>query len=395
MNIKDMFRGILGGKNGELFDVFLKTDADKLAIESLAIARAVNLIASTIAKTELQVHVLNSQNKIEEKKNELYYRINIKPNDNETGTEFVKKIVLKLFESQEVLIIPIKKSKKTVPYLFVAEDFNKSTDIINAKKFSNIRISDGENELELKKDFSSSDALYLKLKNEKVKEELSNFYKRYEKLLKNSYKKFLSDNINKWRLKNPGSQVTLLDPITKQPISYEDYKKQVTKGLFDEDESIVMLSEQFGLEKLNSEKGVNSEDYRNMIKDIFDKVAMVFDIPLDVFYGSKTEKSNGTNDFITQACEPVMQNIEDGMNDSYVGEESYLKGEKIIFNRFCMQHMDITTLGTALDKMTGIGFSFNQLCRMLNLPEVDESWANEHHVTKNYADVKGGAEKNE
>ena len=90
-----------------------------------------------------------------------------------------------------------------------------------------------------------------------------------------------------------------------------------------------------------------------------------------------------------------MKTIEDTYNGGLIDEEDFINGEQIRFNRFCMQHLDITSLGTSLDKLTSIGFSFNQLCRMINIPEVDEDWANEHHITKNYADVKGGAKENE
>ena len=146
---------------------------------------------------------------------------------------------------------------------------------------------------------------------------------------------------------------------------------------------------------LNKDKTKDLSDHEKQVKEIGDKTAMIFNIPLDVFYGNKTEKSNGNNDFITFSCNPIMRSIEDTLNGGLIAEKDFIKGERIKFNRFCMQHLDITSLGTSLDKLTAIGFSFNQICRMINLPEVDEEWANEHHVTKNYADVKGGVEDGE
>ena len=185
----------------------------------------------------------------------------------------------------------------------------------------------------------------------------------------------------------------MIDAETGEQVTYEKYKEKITAGLFDEEESVLLLSEIFDLYLLNKDKNKDLSDHEKEVKEIGDKVAMMFDIPTDVFYGNKTEKSNGNNDFITFACNPIMKSIEDTYNGGLIDEEDFIKGEQIRFNRFCMQHLDITSLGTSLDKLTSIGFSFNQLCRILNLPEVDEDWANEHHVTKNYADVKGGAKE--
>ena len=215
----------------------------------------------------------------------------------------------------------------------------------------------------------------------------SNVAKKILKISENAYK---SANVNKWRLKNQGAQPTLRDAETGEEISYKDYIEKITEGLLDEDESILLLSEVFDLFLLNKDKNKDLTDRTAIVKEIGDKQAMAYNIPLDVFYGTKTEKSNGNNDLITFGCEPCMKTIEDTINGGLIEEKDYLKGERVTFNRFCMQHLDITTLGTSLDKLTAIGFSFNQICRMLNLPEVDEDWANEHHVTKNYADVKGG-----
>ena len=231
--------------------------------------------------------------------------------------------------------------------------------------------------------------------NKEIKNAINNFKNFSSKLLNITDKAYKSSNVNKWRLKNPGGQPTMIDAETGKEISYSDYKDKITEGLLDDDESIILLSEIFDLTLLNKDKSKDLSDHEKLVQEIGNKTAMIFNIPLDVFYGTKTEKSNGNNDFITMSCNPVMNCIEDTYNGGLIEEDKFIKGEQIRFNRFCMQHLDITSLGTSLDKLTSIGFSFNQLCRILNLPEVDEDWANEHHVTKNYADVKGGAKENE
>ena len=282
--------------------------------------------------------------------------------------------------------------------MFLAKDYDCSEDVIDGKVFKNVLIEDEEGNIyEPKKKYKveQGDCLYFTYENKEIKNAINNFKNFSSKLLNITDKAYKSSNVNKWRLKNPGGQPTMIDAETGKEISYSDYKDKITEGLLDDDESIILLSEIFDLTLLNKDKSKDLSDHEKLVQEIGNKTAMIFNIPLDVFYGTKTEKSNGNNDFITMSCNPVMNCIEDTYNGGLIEEDKFIKGEQIRFNRFCMQHLDITSLGTSLDKLTSIGFSFNQLCRILNLPEVDEDWANEHHVTKNYADVKGGAKENE
>jgi len=185
----------------------------------------------------------------------------------------------------------------------------------------------------------------------------------------------------------------MIDYKTKKEISYDEYVKKITDGLKDNEEAIILLSEIFDLNLLNKDLEGNIEDHSKISEETIERIAMTFNIPVDMFKGTKTDKSTSNNDFITYACNPIMRTIEDTLNINLVKEDDYIKGSKIQFNRFCMQHIDITSLGTSLDKLTSIGFSFNQICDLLGLPTVEEDWANEHHITKNYATTEDSNRK--
>ena len=155
---------------------------------------------------------------------------------------------------------------------------------------------------------------------------------------------------------------------------------------------IIILSEFFGLERINGDRVQTSEDYRNLVKKWSDDVAVAFNIPLDVFYGSKTDKSTGTNDFITFAINPIIEMIEDNLNAKLILKDNYLKGEKFVINKLNIKHFDIFDVAGPIDKLSANGFSHNDNRSFLGLPTVAEDWANEHRFTKNYAELKGGDE---
>ena len=384
---------IFKNANGEyvsIFDViFGKGDIENY-IYTLAEAHAIDLIARTIAKCEIQTFEMKD-NKIQESKGDLYWALNIQPNYIETGSKFIYKLVTKLLAEKAALIL-INKTTKT-NLLYVADSYNCNNKILTGKTFYNITIEDDEgNSINLNKIYTSENTIYYSLKNSELKTASESFKKNTAKLLKASQKSFIKANTSKWRLKTPGQQPKMLDAETKKPVSYEKYKEKITEGLTSDEEAIVMLSDLFDLENLNQNNKKDLTDYENVFKKIGDTVAQNWNIPLDIFYGSKTEKSTGTNDFITMCVDLYFELLEDGFNASLVGKKDYLKGEYVKFNRLNINHKDLIDKTSGWDKLISNGFSFNQLCKFLGLPTIDEDWANEHYITKNYANVKGGGE---
>lgn len=381
------------GEYISIFDVFFGTGNIENYVYTLAEAHAIDLIARTIAKCEIQTFELKD-GKIQENKDDLYWLLNIQPNYNETGTKFIYKLVTKLLTEKTALVL-INKTL-TTNLLYVADSYTTNNKILKEKTFSSITIEDDEgNSIPVRKTYNLSNTIYYSLKNSQLKTASENFKVNMTKLLKASQNSFIKLNIPKWKLKMPGQQPGLKDVTTGKIISYDDYKEKVTEGLTSEEEAIVLLSNAFDLENLNQNSNKNLTDFENVFKKIGDTVAQNWNIPLDIFYASKTEKSTGTNDFITMCVDLYFELLEDGFNSSLVGKEDFLRGEYIKFNRLNINHKDLIDKASGWDKLISNGFSYNQLCKFLGLPTIDEDWANEHYITKNYANVKGGAEDEE
>lgn len=372
-------------KKGNFIDILTLLQTQKLSIKKHAIEHAIDLIARTISKCEIECYKYNSElKKLERIKNsDTYYRLNIKSNDNEIATTFIYNVVSKLLKDEEVLIIEIGHK------LYLASDFDYDEKILKEKTFKNIKLQDNKgNILSLEKEFKSSKCIYLSLGISEIKECLDDYYKELGKLISIQNKKYIMSNINKWKLNVPGTQPKMLDPKTGEPIDYKDYKEKLTDGLMDEEDAIIMLSQDFDLQKLSStEEKYNSEDLLRLQDKWEKEVAMAFNIPLDVYYGSKTDKSTGTNDFITFAITPVTSILEDGFNGSLIKKRNFLNGDMIKINKLNIKHFDIFDCANSIDKLTSSGFSHDENRYFLGIPETGEKWAQEHHITKNYANV--------
>lgn len=378
------------GEYVSIFDVLFGKGNMENYIYTMAEAHAIDIIARTIAKCEIQTFETKN-GKIQENRGDLYWTLNVQPNYIETGTKFIYKLVTKLLIDQTALVIINQKHNGNL--LYVADSYNTNNKIFTGKIFSNVIVEDDEgNSINLTKTYNSENTIYYTLKNTKLKAASESFKTNTAKLLKASQKSFIKANTPKWRLKSPGQQPTLIDAATKKPISREQYKEKITEGLMSDEEAIVLLSEYFDLENLMQNNGKSLTDFEGMFKKIGDTVAQNWNIPLDIFYASKTEKSTGTDDFVTMALDLYFELLEDGFNSSLVGKQDFLKGEYIKFNRLNINHRDLIDKASGWDKLISNGFSFNQLSKFLGLPTIDEDWANEHYITKNYANVKGGGE---
>ena len=209
----------------EMIDVIKNELDDENYIEAICTAHAIDLISRTIAATELQVYRYDNKNKkTEEKKDNVYYRLNIKPNVNENGTNLKNKLVKTLLTEGKALIVFEKKRNLKVDYMFLAKTYDCSNNVIDGKVFKNVCIEDEEgNSHTFKRDFKleKGECLYFTYKNEKVKKAMQKFKTTSSKLLKIIDKAYKTANVNKWRLKNPGGQPTM---ISQKGFTYGKHK---------------------------------------------------------------------------------------------------------------------------------------------------------------------------
>ncbi len=374
-----------------IFDVLFGSGNVENYIYTLAEAHAIDLIAKIISKCEIQTFC-KVNDKIQENRGELYWTLNVRPNYIETGTRFIYKLVTKLLTEKTALVLINQKLNENL--LYVADSYIANNKILEGKTFSNITIQDDEgNTININKIYNQKNTIYYSLKNTNLAVASENFKTNTAKLLKASQKSFIRANTTKWRLKAPGQQATLIDAKTKKPISREEYKNKITEGLMSDEDAVVLLSELFNLENLTQNNSKSLSDIESIYKKIGDTVASKWGIPLDFFYGTQTEI--GINNFITMSGDTYFKLLEDGFNGSLVGKESFLEGEYVKFNKLSINHKDLIDKASGWDKLISNGFSFNQLCKFLGLPLINEDWANEHYITKNYANVKGGAENEE
>ncbi|WP_454432677.1 phage portal protein [Bacillus thuringiensis] len=156
-------------------------------------------------------------------------------------------------------------------------------------------------------------------------------------------------------------------------------------------------------DKSPESKQMDTRDIKAIAKDMLEFVATAFHIPPAILSGisdggTVSSASNPTGDldnFILFGLRPLGELIVTEYNKKMFAREQYLAKTYIKFNMDTFKLVDINKLATAVDKMFAVGgLTINDVLIRLGQEPLEDEWANQRYVTKNYerADVasKGG-----
>lgn len=264
-------------------------------IKDMMIERAIDLISKTISRTKFEVYRKGKGSEgVKRTVDTVFYTLNLRPNKNEDASSFWKMVVSWLLRNGDCLVIIIGSE------LFMASDWEENEKVISEKTFTNITLIDTKgNTYDYNGTLKSSEVIYMTMGDHEAMNTLNDFYEDYDKVISTAISGYRHSNAVKRLLNYPGRTPVFKSKDGSEK-GIEQYAKELTSGLFDEENSLTTLPENFTLEDLK-QAGKTTDDFRNSIKEFGDKVANAFGIPLDIYYGTKTDKSTGTNDFITFA----------------------------------------------------------------------------------------------
>lgn len=373
----------------------LTWDAVKLKLNELAIQRGITLYANVISKCEFK-RVKVEGKKQKQVKNDLYYALNIRPNQNMNATYFWNKAITKLFQEGEVLIV-----QGYLDELFIADTFQKNIYAYKPWEFYDVVI----NELNTRKKYLMGDVIYLTIENMTISDTMRNFYSEMSNIMDAAVNHFKQNN-GKKLVFHSGTSVARTG-IGAAPTEEENteiktkaqlYVEKLFEKVFSSPNAIVPLQSGEELEEIGKATGQNAEDILKTLNATMESVAIGMNIPIDIFLGKTTEKSNAMNDWITTGIEVFLELIGDELNAKLIRKEAYLKGEQIFIDATKINHRDVLDSAVALEKLYGIGFTHNELREIFKMLPTSDDGADERHWSKNYTteqELKGGEKKDE
>lgn len=344
--------------------------ASEIYIRELAFNMMVNKIGNALSKCEINVYRDKKRVKDAE-----WYRWNIQPNKNQNGTQFIHKLVDKLYKNNECLVIAHNGE------LYVADDYTyDDSKALLEHTFEGVIVND----FTFQKVFRMSEVFFFKLNNKDVKSLLDGTLSLYGKLINASMSNFLTSNGRKGTLK--------IDQYNMQDDDFEDTLNEMLneefKNFFNSTNAVLPLYDGYDYKELDS-NSTTSRDFKALLDDVISITASALNIPNSIANGNVQDTSKAIDELLTFCLDPLIELLTDEINRKNYTMEQILNGTYIKFDTKAVKHIDLLDVATAIDKLISSGcFTINDIRRVCGEDEIDEPWANQFFMTKNYATIE-------
>lgn len=365
--------------NVEIGDEYCKIVSETY-YKHLSIQTAINLISNTLSLAEFKTF-----EKGEEIKKENYYLFNVEPNFNQNANKFWRDVVYHLVYDNEALIVMHNNS------LYVADSFQRTEYALKENVYSNVEIGT----FRFKESFKESEVFYLALHSIKMKNLIDGLYEDYGKLIgysKNTYKR---SNARRGTLEIPTSYPQTPDARDNlQKLLNEQFKSFFNA----ENGAVLPLTNGLKYSDLTNQtykNGSDSRDIRMLIDDVFDYVAVAFQIPPQLLKGSVADSDKSFDNFTTFCIRPWAELIEKEINRKYYKKRAFAEGSYLKIDISLIKQVSIKDLAVAIDILTRTGANtLDDNLVLLGREKVGGELGNQRFMTLNLVPVeqamKGG-----
>ena len=382
MNIIDNFKGTLydylGQKiNKSQIQAIYSNAEMEYSFKKLALYIAISYIANAITKCEFKCYKNG-----EEIKDEQYYTLNISPNINENSSQFWNKVINKLFDNGEALVIPVKGE------LFCADSFSIDKKPIIGNIFSGVTVDT----FQFDRTFRMRDVFYFRLELKNVTKLFDDVYEKYGNMMAYALKSYTRSNSKKYKLilKNikAGDKQFQKD--------FEEVVKKQLENFVKNDNAVYPQFEGYNLEEFGtSTQSKDSSDVIALRKDIFEMVASALKMPVGMLYGNINNVTEVVNQLLTFAVDPVTDMMEEELTRKIYDYETWKKGNYIEIDTTCINHIDILNVAEKVDKLISSGTcNVDEVRQKVGMNALNTEFSKTHWITKNYSTseeaLKGG-----
>lgn len=341
----------------------------QVQMQKIALHLCKDYIASAVGKCEIRTFLKGKEIFGDE-----YYLWNYAPNNNQTSTEFWREVIYKLYDETEVLIVPVGGS------LIIADDFSKTEYAILPAEFT--KISRGS--LTLNNTYNSTTAIYLTLPENMRPETLLN---GVTGLLNST----LSEAVEKYRLEGGERGTYEYDALEMED---ENFKKVIEhtlnedfKTYFSNRNAVIPIYRGTKYSPVMNTSGQKTSivnDISSLLDQSITTVAQALKIPPVLILGGVADSKTAVENFLTFCIDPLMDMITEGINSVRYGRQ-VLNGSYVTADTSYIRHTDAMSIAGEIDKLKAAGiFSSNEIRRKIGEPRINEKWADEYTLTKNY-----------
>jgi HK97 family phage portal protein len=360
--------------DGIMKDKDVQSAMYEVYLRELAFWTCVNKIANAISKCEFKTYI-----KKKEVKGQEYYLWNYEPNQNQNATSFMNKVIGKLYRNNECLVVEVNN------HIYVADSYSKEVLALKEYRFSGITF-DG---YELSETREMSEVMFFELNSENMRNLTNGMYETYSKLLiyaQDAYKK----SRGKKGILNIGAIAQESENFDE---TFQELMSTHFKNFFESDSAVLPLFDGYEYQDI-SESGKtysteSTRDIKSLADDIFEFTARAFSFPPSLAKGDVQDTGKAIDELLTFVIDPLIKMLQQEINRKRNGYTGFKAGNYVKIETLAVKHIDIFDIATPVDKLISSGaFTINDILEVLGKPKIEEDWANQHFMTKNYSKIQ-------
>ncbi|PEM78553.1 phage portal protein [Bacillus toyonensis] len=351
-----------------MLDLDLIADtANRLHMKRLALDTCVSFLGRTISQSEFRV-----RNGKTFEKNELYYRLNVRPNKNMTASTFWERFIRKLIYDNECLVIQADDGD-----LLIADGFQHNEYAVYEDAFTDVTVKD----YTFKRSFKQSEVIHLKYRNDKLSPLIDGLFADYGDL----FGRILNSQKRKNQVRGTVDMDMIGVKTEEQIAKLQEFIDNMYKSIGSKDIAIVPQQKGINYNEIYNgvANGPSVEEINKVTNGFLNQVAMAFGIPTALIYGEMADVEKQTKNYMLFTVRPLLKKLSDEANVKFFEMSEYLLGRRIEVK--AVSYQSIFDLATSIDKLiSSSAFTGNEIRSEVDYEDSDDPNLNIHHITKNY-----------
>lgn len=361
----------------ELFEA-----AQEYQIRELSFWVCVNMVANALGRCEFRTWRNNKEIKERE-----YYLWNVSPNANQNSSAFLHKLVAKLYQENEALIVGTL-PRGDLDSLVVADSWQEPEEWPSRQnEYRGIVVGDYSYQYPI----CENQVLHLRLNHTNMRPIINGLYQSYYRLISAAMKAYAWDSGQHWKVHV--NQMAQGDKNWAE--NFQAMISAQVKPFLESNGAILPEFDGYAYENVGSRGGArDTRDIRAMVEDIFDFTARGFLIPSVLVNGTVEGTADANTRFLTNCIDPLADQLQEEIVRKRYGYAGWSQGDYLRVDTSSIIHFDMFANAANVEKLVGSGaFTINDVLRAANQAPINEPWANAHFMTLNISTM-GEATRN-
>ncbi|MDN6491165.1 MAG: phage portal protein [Leuconostoc sp.] len=365
------------------FDDGVIDSAGRAYLKKKAIDTCINFVGRTISQSEFRLKEEREILKTED----WSYKLNVRPNTDQSAADFWQKVIYKLLYDNEVLIVLSDSSD-----LLIADSFVRTEYALYDDRFDSVVVKD----YMFDRSFFMDEVIYLNYNNEPLENYIAGLFGDYGEL----FGRMIDSSMRNNQIRGTVEVSSMQGTTEEKNKTLQDYVDRIFKG-FKKAVAIVPITKGLEYKEVsggtNKNSGQSFEEIDKLQKSALNEVAKLIGVPPSLVQGEMANQDSAQETYINFCINPLLKKLEDELNAKVLSKRQFKRGKyfEVVNTNRPKPVKDIVEDSSNIDKLLASGVVNRNFVRSLyGLEPVNGG--DEYYVTKNYEqEMKGGDAENE